>query len=98
MTYELAKKLKDLGFPQYYEKKPRMAFFSGDDNKSGEDIYSPDLSELIEACGDKFFELQRDTDGGWCAHDHESPVCSTSGLTPEEAVANLWLALNTKVD
>jgi len=73
ITYELALKLKEAGFPQYgdgnyhdspsYIKKLEYAI----NNKtmlsriSPDDdmIYLPTLSELIEECGDRFDELIR---------------------------------------
>lgn len=53
MNYELAKKLKDAGFPQ----KPKSEFplFICEDNK--EPLQVPTLSELIEACGEGFKAL-----------------------------------------
>lgn len=56
----------------------------------------PTLSELIEACGDSFVNLTK-SDKDWHCNwfdDHEGE--NTIGGTPEEAVANLWLALNRK--
>lgn len=57
----------------------------------------PALSELIEKCGNSFFDLRRQEDG-FCAYESRSrmsPICGF-GLTPEEAVANLWLSINKK--
>lgn len=52
----------------------------------------PTLEELIEACGDTvFFDLVKCKDG-WVATDH---YLRGDGVTPTEAVARLWLALNT---
>lgn len=63
--------------------------------------YEPTLSELIEACMDfhspAHFEM-----GGWntwwaiLRNENQSKVLGgiTSGKTPSEAVANLWLELN----
>lgn len=66
--------------------------------------YVPTLSELIAACGDHLVGLSRMWEGkwltGWCAIYTKNPVDSfhsvIEGDTPEEAVANLWLALNKK--
>lgn len=58
ITYELAKKLKDAGFLQ----KDRGDFVSPPDIEiinSPLAIYVPTLSELIEACGDRFESLER---------------------------------------
>ena len=86
MNYELAKELKDAGFP--------MPTILGQ-------AYKPDLSQLMEACGndDRGFSLSRIL-GQWTAQtpkgeieDWEQKV--GKGSTPEEAVARLWLSLNT---
>jgi hypothetical protein len=73
--------------------------------------YDPTLSELIEACGDEFdalYRLEKDyvsavsedrVPGGWEATPEdkgEERGWFCWGKTPEEAVANLWLALNPK--
>jgi len=95
MTYETAKKLKDAGFPMEYELDNFSDF---DKYKAWIDI---DLSELIEACGDKFDALGKCKDDGmsrivdgWIAVDEDNK--RRWGKTPEEAVAKLWLALNKK--
>jgi len=84
MTHELAKELKDAGFPQ----------------REGRGVKHPTLSELIEACGDKFYGLHRMVNGEWLAfmYDIEDSTrqVETIGSMPEEAVAHLWLALNKK--
>ncbi len=83
MNYELAKQLKDAGFPQ------DECCVHG---KSGHDhVFEPSLSELIEACGDEFHGLWRVMDE-WFAKDARG--LEIKGSTPEEAVAKLWLALN----
>lgn len=60
---------------------------------------SPNLSELIEACGDEIEAIHREAKG-WVAVE---TLFNSSGnvfpyqvgaSTPEEAVANLWLKLN----
>ena len=71
MTYEIAKKLKEAKFPFLWNYEPQALAFRE----------YPSLSELIEACGDVFYDLQ------------QKPI---KGDTPEEAVANLWLALTDK--
>jgi hypothetical protein len=58
----------------------------------------PDLSDLIEACGDDLFSLIKTSDG-WMAHaarlkgTAKKFVDHATGSTPEEAVGHLWLAL-----
>ena len=58
----------------------------------------PTLSELIEACGDKFYGLHKVVGGQWLAFIYDMDDCSQQlevyAGTPEEAVARLWLALN----
>ena len=88
-------------------------YFTGDDTaidmkckKCGGDMVwmgkPPTLSELIEACGDRF-ALSKNKDN-WCAwiinsipvgeHPYDKSYDMKSyGETPEEAVANLWLKL-----
>ncbi|HZA01452.1 MAG TPA: hypothetical protein VE665_04140 [Hyphomicrobiaceae bacterium] len=66
--------------------------------------YDSDFSlvSLIEACGEDFIELQHPTSGQarrlWyaLAKADTPPWPHGVGLTPEEAVARLWLALNNK--
>ena len=104
MEYKLAKELKDAGFPQ---ADPNQAFnvgtfqYIGDNSNKETLCYIPTLSELIEACGDKFDALGKCKDDGmskivdgWIAVDEDNK--RRWGKTPEEAVANLWLALNKK--
>lgn len=157
MTYELAKKLKDAGFPQKLDLHPAISFDDFEENKNdargiaqviqgcgihlmydsscgetleelrakpitewngrgrpsyyftreyiesseGQEllVYSPTLSELIEACGEEFnFVCRNPKTGKWGSE----PVTFQgfdnlrwSGFnSPEEAVANLWIALN----
>ena len=99
MTYELAKKLKDAGYKMDYN----LDGFSEYDKKTAH-IDIP-LNELIEACGDRFEELIRIGHGikpKWSAVSYSCEECNWQemetgrGATAEEAVANLWLALNKK--
>lgn len=104
MDYELCKKLKDAGFPQeglFYFKKKRAAgnntwkyvrTYSGGELFSDieEGCIDPTLPELIAACGEKFYKLRRMI-RGWTA---TGDLAEEWGLTPEEAVARLWLALH----
>lgn len=104
MNYELAKQLKDAGFPQDAENtrcrcsfpeevsEPRTETYYGHDT-----VYVPTLEELIEACGLPFLKLIRDSQTSWDAHAYiGSSVIFENGNTPTEAVAKLWLALNKK--
>ncbi len=109
MRYELAKKLKDAGFPQtrmemvkfsLAEKPIELPYIVGAiaTTLGGSEewrIISPSLSELIEACGEKFGVLERFKHSGkFGAYIPNDIGTSGTGSTPEEAVANLWLDLN----
>lgn len=91
MTYELAKKLKDAGFPQK-DGAPRDRYIS--DHPLHKYCYTPTLSELIEACGGQFGALRLGAEHKWLAWGDEG--IEEWGNTPSEAVANLWLELNKK--
>lgn len=95
-----------MGFPQ---KGPGKTIFkNGHISGHSPDVYPdsidacylPTLSELIDACGEKFYGIHRMVDGEWLAfiYDIEDSTrqLETKGSTPEEAVANLWLAINQK--
>ena len=78
-------------------KELMEAGFSGKEEK----IYMPTLSELIEACGEEFYQLRKvdktNNDFGWIVHTRND-VAGFSGYgdTPEEAVTRCWLELNKK--
>ncbi len=106
MDFVLAKKLKDAGYTfklfPYEIKNPGYHEWLLFD---GEKYEFPTLSELIEACGKAFYELRRlnpeyhsmPIDGMvWEASSPEVTPMLYVASTPEEAVANLWLALNEK--
>jgi hypothetical protein len=96
MKYELAKEIRDAGFPQIGNGKsvsPVDALVM----RRGDRVYAPTLSELIAACGIPF-KLEGNTDVAsdaaiWVA---QSDNTLRNGMTPEEAVARLWLALRTR--
>lgn len=100
MNYELAKELKETGFPL----KSYTCVFGdhealGPCDKCRPDI--PTLEELIEACGQQFHSLINSGATGWDACEFKEPFADTfpmrvNGPTPAEAVARLWLALNRK--
>lgn len=109
MNHELAKELKYAGFSQK-QKQHRYAN-NGVGGMVCQDcahfmtipdfapcIYFPTLSELIEECGTKFGNLILRKDGKFevcdCRLNHNAHV--VEGRTPTEAVARLWLALQTK--
>lgn len=75
-------------------------------SRSMEDVYKnlvriPQLSELIEVCGEEFKNLTFLGYGysfkPWVANSTDTgdaEIKGTDGDTPEEAVARLWLALS----
>lgn len=88
MNYELAKQLKEAGFPQpEYTEDTKGDYYSEGDGKI---IYVPTLSELIEACGGGFIYLAKDSNR-WDAKSQTYIISKMS--SPEEAVAKLWLNL-----
>ena len=110
MSYELALKLKDAGFPQKEVISAKEAYdMSGEGLTIGmllEMPYLPTLSELIEACRDRFQLVgKRRTQPGtsyiWRASSNiktgKFGHVNGDGKTPSEAVARLWLALNPKL-
>ena len=116
MSYELAKELKDAGFPQtngdhYVGKEVWDETMQSDYETRNTPLRSTwikcqTLSELIEACGVGFKELEliglgKDGWGHlgkivemWEARSSIRGVLIEVASTPEEAVARLWLALN----
>lgn len=100
ISYELAKQLKDAGFPQ--KNNIKCHYRNPETGEQGGGCYAyPTLSELIEACG-KYLILV-ELEDGWGAAKSPTGFNKTftlgihkSGDTPEEAVAKLWLELNKK--
>ena len=105
MAYELAKELKDAGFPQPAFDFKGVVLFAEYGEPVDTQAYAPVLSELIEACGTNFGGLVRLSEGAWNAAtpvidtgmSYGEPSTEVEGSAPEEAVARLWLALNVKV-
>lgn len=101
ITYEQALELKEAGFPSVKEPKFDQGYWCSEDE--GEGVYIPTLEELIKACGDKLKTLYRHGDV-WVATPEDCTLCDwenwegirAEGLTPEEAVKNLYIALNKK--
>lgn len=105
MPYELAKKLKDAGFPQgpYGNRTlepqlvdPRRTVAEAMEQEA----YAPTLEELIDACGDNFAWLHHSVKSKrWAVqdfiYDEDEGPHGGQGSTPTEAVARLWLALNS---
>ena len=102
LSYEIAKALKDNGYPQI----PQNGFHFERDEEGKEidgSVTTPTLSQLIEACGERLEGLIHQINGGdseWVATQFQPHggvgTRTASGPTPEEAVARLWLALNKK--
>jgi len=112
MNYELEKELENAGFPQgkctceATESNPEAVCKNMRTDRRCNPIT---LSELIEACGERFRDLEKytNTENGelvekWQANAMKDAPASSKrfvdtwkgkGITPEEAVARLWLAL-----
>jgi hypothetical protein len=90
MQYELARELKDAGFPQTGSGK----WIGHVDSlvwRNADRVYVPTLEELIKACGAEItcFAIERG-DHEWNAFAH---TFYSTGATMTEAVARLWLAM-----
>jgi hypothetical protein len=95
MTYELAKELKEAGFPQTDFNQPicrtkEAGPFGVHRPILDGEVKLPTLSELIEACGQNFAHLEQGNHPDQWRCNWDADFYST----PEEAVARLWLALN----
>ena len=93
MDYELAKQLKEAGFPLIGIGEPSVyqhrEIIMIDDMA----YFSPTLEELIEACGNEIFKLTKHGNI-WQTNFVDGMAGETAGRTPTEAVAQLWLKLN----
>jgi hypothetical protein len=100
MIYSLAKELKEAGFPPggngswVFPPEKIIA-------RSSDRVYAPTLSELMEACGgteNTGLWLQQESSptgiywGSGRGLDGQQ-IRGSSGSSPEEAIARLWLAL-----
>jgi len=92
MNYELAKELKEAGFPQGDITENHHI----ETDEKHEIVKFPTLEELIEACGDSIARIWRIKEGSgfpkWCATG-TNDFLDEMGDTPAEAVARLWLSL-----
>jgi hypothetical protein len=78
--------MRRIPWEEYVYRAPQL-------NHSG--IYEPTLSELIEAC-EKPIQLIIMDDGGATAMHLIGRGLACTAVSPLEAVARLWLALNKK--
>lgn len=107
IKYELAKKLKDAGFPQdcnmrhYHPTHGMSVGIPHPDTLIDPEVVAlPTLSELIEAVLPKCSNFAMFCHSEWTCGDYLAYQSDwlerVTGSTPEEAVANLWLELNKK--
>lgn len=104
MNYALVKELKEAGFPQGGDG----AWDGGSGIIATQEsmVYVPTIEELIEACGEGFYELHKNHYTGVkhtaTLYEFKEPFYCTGGKdgerysegsTPTEAVARLWLSL-----
>ncbi len=103
MNYELAKQLKEAGYPQnpIWEceecKNPDCPIRQ----KYKNEVHIPSLSELVKACGEDLRSISRwkanSSADTWQVMGERGVVkYHYLGSTPEIAVARFWLALNNK--
>ena len=105
LSYELAKQLKDAGFPQDFEREDAYyltnqglrVHYPNQVKEVADPAYIPTLSELISACANNFGGMDHfpyEQINKFRAYSRNGISKVVYGLTPEEAVARLWLALN----
>ncbi len=96
MTYELAKELKEAGYPQ----KGKGEWFNNSThettlNEFSDNIYAPTLEELIDACGNEIvIEISKDNQTTAYEYEHSNEDGTPYryyGKNAVEAMANLWL-------
>jgi hypothetical protein len=96
ITHELAKKLLDAGLPldQWRHRTTILPLHEEDvaEELGLKPLPAIYLDELIKACGPEFASLYRTGDGRWRATLRGTAKCFEAS-SPEEAVAELWLAL-----
>jgi hypothetical protein len=91
---ELAKELKQAGFPQTIHHNARgvVDYLETDANGRTHIVSVPTLEELIEECGAAFDSVERVSYAPFLARGRE--IVQATGQTPIEAVARLWLTLH----
>jgi hypothetical protein len=103
IDYETAARLMDAGFPQsesmwVFSHGRQLLLRMEITNPSEQWVAAPTLFELIQACGDAFDCLEKDSmkEAKWRAISFD--LSSAAGDTPHAAVANFWILQNcTKV-
>jgi len=92
MDNELAKELKEAGFPQaiHYNSGGVADYLETGANGKTQIVSVPTLEELIETCGTDFHWVGRVSYAPFLARGQ---IMQATGYTPIEAVARLWLAL-----
>ena len=95
LSYEKCKELKEAGFPQ--TEDPNVCGHCGDGGPNN-DVRMPTLSELIEACGDRLYNIDflHDMNLVIARGYGKNEIIEMQATNPEEAVANLYLALKKK--
>jgi hypothetical protein len=101
LSYELAKQLKDAGFPLRELSRMSQTENMLDWPIDGAWYLVPTLDELVDACGEHFSSLaELCTDNSprrWRACSDKECSVSGEGDTAIIAVARLWLALDHEV-
>ena len=94
MDNELAKELKEAGFPQaiHYNSGGVADYLETGANGKTQIVSVPTLEELVEACGVDFHSVERFSYAPFLARGRQ--IIQTTGQTPTEAVARLWLTLH----
>ncbi len=102
LTYSDCQELKEYGFPQSGRGEYVEDVGSYDEMGMTVVAYAPTLSELISECGEGFAVLvrvDRSEDGKgifFSAGYDKYAINHQTGATPEQAVKNLYVALNKK--
>lgn len=102
IDYELAKQLKDAGYPmpiatsyEITDGRTDIFRYPSTDQDKRHWYVIPGIEELIKACGDRCMQFTIDKDGGWHAYNFIQAKTGR-GDSLHEAVATLWLEI-TKV-
>lgn len=96
LTDEEIKELKVAGFPQFiaYKKEGKVLTHK---KVLQEDVLSPSVEQLREACGSEFESLVQNKEGLWeaTATKNKEVSITLTGDSEEQALQRLWLRLNT---